>query len=130
MRSKDTLMRLQRFRYEEKRRQVSEIEAMIADFLRKQDDLDQQVKMEETRTGIADPSHFNYSLTAKAIRGRRDNLLQSIEDLRDQLAEARGQLEVVAEELHKAELLAEKSSAAGTGTHGAAAAHAPLGARS
>lgn len=109
MRSKDSVMRLQRFRFEEKRRQVSEIEMMIADFQRKHDDLDQQVKIEEGRTGVSDPSHFNYSLTAKAIRTRRDNLTKSIADLRDQLAEAKTQLEEVAADLHKAELLVEKS---------------------
>jgi len=109
MRSKDTVMRLQRFRFEEKRRQVGEIEAMISDFQRKQDDLDQQVKLEEGRTGVSDPAHFSYSLTAKAIRTRRDNLVRSIADLREQLAEAKARLEDVAADLHKAELLVEKS---------------------
>ena len=78
MRSKDTLLRLHRFRYDEKRRQVGEIEAMIADFRRKQDDLDLQIQAEEERSGVSDPEHFNYSMTAKALRGRRDNLLRSI----------------------------------------------------
>ena len=130
MRSKETVMRFHRFRYEEKRRQVAEIEAMIADFLRKQEDLDQQVRLEETRTGVADPSHFNYSLTAKAIRTRRDNLLRSIDDLKDQLAEAKAQLEQVAEELHKAELLAEKSSGSSTSPLGPGSLHITLPARS
>ena len=109
MRSKDSVLRLQRFRYDEKQRQVAEIEMMIAEFQRKQEDLDQQVKVEEGRTGVSDPVHFNYSLTAKAIRTRRDNLVKSINDLRDQLADARAQLDAVAGELHKAELLLEKS---------------------
>jgi flagellar protein FliJ len=73
MRSRDTLLRLHRFRTEEKRRQVADIEAMVADFLRKYDDLDQTVKFEEGRTGVTDPTHFNYSTAAKAARGRRDH---------------------------------------------------------
>ena len=50
--SRDTLLRLHRFRTEEKRRQVADIEAMIADLMRKHDDLDAQMKIEEQRTGV------------------------------------------------------------------------------
>jgi flagellar FliJ protein len=108
MRSRETLLRLHRFRTAEKRRQVADINFMIQDFTRKHDDLDAQVKLEEGRTGVNDPAHFNYSLTAKSARARRDNLMRSIADLRDQLAEA--ELALVAEEqdLRRAELLAEK----------------------
>lgn len=114
MRSKDTLLRLQRFRCDERRRQVVEIETMIAEFQRKHDDLDQQVKLEESRNGVCDPNHFNYSLTAKAIRTRRDNLMKSIADLRQQLHEAKAALEEAQAELHKAEMLAEKGAIAGS----------------
>ena len=88
MRSRETLLRLHRFRTEEKRRQVADMEFMIQDFMRKYEDLDAQVKFEESRNGVSDPAHFNYSLSAKATRGRRDNVMRSIAELRDQLAEA------------------------------------------
>ena len=68
MRSRETLLRLHRFRTEEKRRQAADIDGMIQDFMRKYDDLDQQVKLEEGRNGVSDPQHFNYSLSAKAAR--------------------------------------------------------------
>lgn len=108
MRSKSTVLKLQRFKYEDHRRQVGEIETMIAEFRRKQDELDKQVEIEEQRTGVSDPSHFNYSLTAKSIRNRRDNLNKSIADLQEQCVEARARLEESAAELHKAEALAGK----------------------
>ena len=109
MRSKTTVLKLQRFQYEDHRRQVGEIEGMIAEFQRKQDELDKQVQIEEQRTGVSDPNHFNYSLTAKSIRNRRDNLNKSIADLQEQCVEARARLEESAAELHKAEALAGKS---------------------
>jgi flagellar export protein FliJ len=112
MRSRDTLVRLARFRVEEKRRQVEDIDAMIQDFLRKYDDLDQTVKFEEQRTGIADPNHFNYSTAAKATRTRRDNLMKSIADLKDQSADAQAALDDSERELRKAEMLAEKETGA------------------
>ena len=88
MRSKDTLLRLHRFHVEEKRRQVGDIEMMMADFRRKQDDLDQQIAYEEQKTGVSDPAKFNYSMTAKSIRGRRENLVATIADLQAQLDRA------------------------------------------
>jgi flagellar export protein FliJ len=111
MRSRETLVRLHRFRTEEKRRQVADIEAMIADLLKKYDELDGHVKFEEGRSGVTDPNHFNYSMAAKAARTRRDNLMKSIADLRDQHEAALAALADEEAELRKVELLAEKENA-------------------
>ena len=119
MRSRDTLLRLHRFRTQEKRRQAADIESMIAEFMRKYDDLDIQVKIEESRNGVSDPAHFNYSLSAKAARGRRDNVMKSIGELKDQLAEARTALGEEEQELRRVEMLVEKEA-------GPAAAAAPV----
>ncbi len=110
MRSKDTLLRLHRFHVEEKRRQVGDIEMMMADFRRKQDDLDQQIAYEEQKTGVSDPSNFNYSMTAKSIRNRRENLLATISDLQAQLDRAHEAVAEEESELRKVELLAEKDA--------------------
>jgi flagellar FliJ protein len=111
MRSRETLLRLHRFRTEEKRRQVADIDGMIQDFTRKYDDLDAQVKIEESRNGVSDPNHFNYSLSAKAARGRRDNLMKSVAELRDQLNDAQSALADEERELRRAEMLVEKEAA-------------------
>lgn len=108
MRSRETLLRLHRFRTEEKRRQVADIDGMIQDFMRKFEDLDAQVKFEEGRTGVSDPAHFNYSMAAKAARSRRDNLMKSIGELKDQLNDAQTALTEEEQELRRAELLVEK----------------------
>jgi flagellar export protein FliJ len=85
---------------------------MIQDFTRKHEDLDAQVKFEEGRNGVSDPSHFNYSLSAKAARSRRDNLMRSIGELKDQLAEAQEALAMEEQELRRVEMLAEKEAGA------------------
>jgi hypothetical protein len=59
---------------------------------------------------VTDPNHFNYSMSAKATRGRRDNLMRSVNELRDQLAVAQNGLNEATSELRKAELLAEKET--------------------
>ena len=108
MRSRDTLIRLQQFKVEEKQRDVQDIESMIADFARKENDLLQMISNEEERSGISDPSHFSYPTTAKASRGRRDNLLKSIAELEVQKSLACDALEEEQSELRKLELLVEK----------------------
>jgi flagellar export protein FliJ len=108
MRSKDTILRLHRFKHEAKRRQVADIETMITEFLKKQDELDAHIRMEESRNGVTDPEHFNYSTAAKAARARRDNLLRSVGELKDQLDTAKGALREEESELRKVELLVEK----------------------
>jgi flagellar FliJ protein len=124
MRSRETLLRLHRFRTGEKRRQVADMEFMILDFTRKFDDLDAQVTFEESRNGVTDPAHFNYSLSAKSARGRRDNLLRSISELKDQLAEAQAGLAAEEEELRRVEMLAEKEGSAASAMPAQAAAQA------
>ncbi len=126
MRSQDTLLRLHRFRAGEKRRQATELDHMIQDFGRKFNDLDAQVKIEEGRNGVSDPAHFNYSLSAKAARARRDMVMKSIGELKDQLADALIALNEEETELRRVELMAEKdslnaSAAPGTGRQPAAA---------
>ena len=91
---------------------MADIDGMIQDFLRKYDDLDATVKFEESRNGVSDPAHFNYSLSAKAARGRRDNLMRSIAELKDQLEDVRTALSEEEQELRRAELLVEKEGGA------------------
>ena len=75
----ESLIRLKKFQVDEKRRQVTQIEMMIADFERMASELDQQIEIEQQKTGISDVAHFAYSTFAKAAIARRDNLLASIQ---------------------------------------------------
>jgi flagellar export protein FliJ len=108
MKSRDSVIRLKRFQADEKRRQVGQIEAMIAEFERMARELDDQIGAEESRTGIHDASHFAYSTFAKAAMQRRDNLNASAEELRVQLGPARRELDEALEELTKLEQILER----------------------
>ncbi len=114
MRSRETLLRLHRFRTEDRRRQAADIDGMIQDLTKKYDELDSHVRFEESRNGVTDPANVNYSMAAKATRGRRDNLLKSIADLKDQKAAVVAQLVDEEAELRKVELLMEKEGGAST----------------
>lgn len=108
MKSRETLIRLKRFHVDEKRRQVAQIETMIAEFGRMAADLDREIAVEQERAGITDPAHFAYPTYAKAALQRRDNLLRSGGDLKQQLDDARAALEEALDELKKVESLEER----------------------
>ena len=105
MKSRDTLIRLKRFQAEEKRRRVSQIEAMIAEFARMAADLDREIALEEQRSGVTDVNHFAYPTYARSARVRRDNLTHSADDLRPQLVEAKAHHDAALEELAKVQSL-------------------------
>jgi len=125
MKSRDSVIRLKRFHVEEKRRQVAQIEMMIAEFERMAKDLDDQILAEQERSGIHDAGHFAYPTFAKAATQRRDNLIASADELRERLAAARSAHDEALEDLHKQEAIAERDS---VGEKNAAAKPAPLAA--
>jgi flagellar export protein FliJ len=108
MKSRETLIRLKKFQVDEKRRKVAQIEAMIAEFDRMCGDLDREIKTEQERAGIHDPSHFAYPTYAKAAITRRDNLVRSAGELKMQLDEAQAMLGEAFEELKKVEMLEQR----------------------
>jgi flagellar protein FliJ len=112
MKSRETLIRLKKFQVDEKRRRVAQIEAMIADFDRMASDLDREVANEERRAGISDPAHFAYPTYARAARVRRENIVNSANELKGQLDAAKGELELAFEELKKVEILQDREVAA------------------
>jgi flagellar FliJ protein len=128
MKSREGLIRLKRFQVDEKRRQVTQIETMIAEFERMAKDLDDQINAEQERSGIRDVSHFAYPTFAKAAMQRRDNLLASAKELREQLATAQADCAEAVEELEKIQAIADRdhaneraSDGVGEGARGASA---------
>jgi flagellar export protein FliJ len=111
MKSRETLIRLKKFQVDEKRRRVTQIEGMIADFQRMSVDLEREIQTEQDRAGINDPSHFAYPTYAKAAIQRRENLTRSADELRIQLEDAKSLLSEAFEELKKVELLDERDQA-------------------
>ena len=104
----ESLIRLKKFQVDEKRRQVAQIEMMVNDFERMASELDQQIEIEHTKTGISDIAHFAYSTFAKAALSRRDNLLASANDMRGKLEAAQDALAEALEDLKKVELLDQR----------------------
>jgi flagellar export protein FliJ len=106
----ESLIRLKKFQVDEKRRQVVQIEMMVNDFQRMAAELDQQIEIEHTKTGISDVAHFAYSTFAKAALARRDNLLASAHDMLEKLEAAQDALAEAIEDMKKIELLDQREN--------------------
>ena len=105
MKTRENLVRLKRFQVNEKRRQLAQLELMVADFDRMANDLDAQILAEERKAGITDVNHFAYPTFAKAARQRRDNLRNSQTDMLQQKSGVEAALAEADAELAKAEAL-------------------------
>src|SRR5690606_15742147 len=108
MKSRQNLVRLKQFQVNEKRRQLAQLDMMIADFERMAAELDLQIAAEEKKAGITDISHFAYPTFAKAARQRRDNLIGSQEELKQQRESAQALLDEAEAELARAEALEQR----------------------
>lgn len=105
MKPRDNLVRLKEFQVTDRRRQLSQLELMIAEFDRMAAELESQIAIEERKAGITDISHFAYPTFAKAARLRRDNLKDLQADLLTQKAGIVAALEEAEAELAKAQAM-------------------------
>ncbi len=111
MKSRESLVRLKNFQVNEKRRQLKQLQMMMADFERMIRDLEAPIAFEEKKSGITDPNHFAYPTFAKAARQRADNLVGSIKELKFSRT-PQNWLEEAEAEYSKAAALEERDTAA------------------
>ena len=111
MKSRDSLVRLKEFQVNEKRRQLQQLQMMMAEFERMAKELEHQIGLEEKKSGITDPTHFAYPTFAKAARQRADNLQVSIRELKTQQEAAELAGEEAQAEFARAAALEERDGA-------------------
>jgi flagellar export protein FliJ len=110
MKARENLVRLKQFQVNDKRRQLLQLDMMIAEFERMAGELEVQITAEEKKAGITDMNHFAYPTFAKAARLRRDNLKNSQHDLLQQRNTAESVLAEAEAELSKAEMLESRDA--------------------
>ena len=86
-----------------KARKVASLKAMVIDFEHMASVLARDIAAEEERTGVRSSTHIAYSTLAKAMTLRRNNLLESVTDLKAMLDIARRELGAAEAELHALE---------------------------
>ena len=108
MKPRESAVRVKEFAVREKRRRLAQLDLMIGEFNRMADELTLQIESEERKAGITDPAHFAYPTFAKAARQRRDNILNSRQDLADKRAAAVEEVAGAESELARAEALDQR----------------------
>ena len=111
MKSRDSLVRLKEFQVKEKRRQLQQLQLMMSEFERMAKELVHQISVEETKSGITDPTHFAYPTFAKAARQRADNLEVSIRELKVQQEAAEAAMADAEAEFERASALENRDMA-------------------
>jgi hypothetical protein len=66
-------------------REATQTRTLIADLTRIVEILNEEISSQEQASGVADPSRAEYRALARTLRARRDNLLETISALRQQL---------------------------------------------
>ncbi|WP_455476743.1 flagellar export protein FliJ [Bartonella sp. B41] len=107
MKPREGMVRLKMFQARGKRREIAQLEMMIAEFKKMVLELEAQIINEERKSGISDVHHFAYSSFAYSARKRRDNLVNSIHDLQFQKENAEIALREISTELRCVQLLEE-----------------------
>jgi hypothetical protein len=108
MKPRESAVRVKEFAVREKRRRLAQLDLMISEFNRMADELTLQIESEERKAGITDPGHFAYPTFAKAARLRRDNIINSRQDLADKRAAAVDEVNAAEGELARAEALDQR----------------------
>lgn len=111
MKSREPLIRAKRFKIDDARRRLAQIDTMIGEFDRMASEMERDIAAEEQRSGITDPRHFAYPPLAASARARRENLVRSADDLRVQRAEAQAVYDEAQAELVLAEAAGERERA-------------------
>lgn len=99
MKFREAAVRFKRFEANNKAQIAAELEHTIRAFESLAYDLDRQVKAEEERTGVKDPTHFGYSTFARSASQRRGNLRASVARLRAKLGVAQRECDEALEQL-------------------------------
>lgn len=107
MKSRETLIKLHRFRADEAKTKLAGLEMIRADLGRKVAELDAHLSEEGRRASENDIGRFAYPSFARSIRERKEKLAASIAEIERSIAEARIELQEAYQDLKKFELAEE-----------------------
>jgi flagellar export protein FliJ len=107
MKTRESIIRLQRFRVDESRRKLQALEGMKAELEKKSGELEVTVAAEQRRAIEDEIGRYAYPGFARAINARRENIVKSIEAVEAQIAAAQEELNAAYRDLKKFELAEE-----------------------
>ncbi len=103
----NNLIRIHKWQLDEKRRAISDMEHLLAGFQDQLAKLDREQQMELRVAGQNEETRFAYVNYAKAAGVRRENLVASITDAEQRIAEAQEEVAEIYQDLKKYEISEE-----------------------
>ena len=107
MKSRESLIRLHRFKVDEIRRRLKLLDDMRADLAKKMSDLELMMQEEQRRAAHSDLGRLAYPSFARSVVQRRENIQRSIDEIEKQAASVTEELQAAYRELKKYEIAAE-----------------------
>jgi flagellar FliJ protein len=104
-----TLIRMHRWRLEEMRRELGELEGLHADLRRRRENLEQELRAEQQLAASSPEWSYTYSGYATSYMHRRDKLEESIREVEATLVDARERVRDAFQEVKKYELVEERT---------------------
>src|SRR4029079_5345542 len=107
MKSRETLIRLHRFKVDEIRRRLKLLDDMRADLAKKMSDLEVMMQDEQRRAAHSDLGRLAYPSFARSVVARRENIQRSIDEIERQLSRDTEVLQAACRELKNYEMPAD-----------------------
>jgi len=107
MKSRESLIRLHRFKVDEIRRRLKLLDDMRADLAKKMSDLELMMQEEQRRAAHSDLGRLAYPSFARSVVQRRENIQRSIDEIEKQAASVTEELQAAYRELKKYEIAAD-----------------------
>lgn len=107
MKSRESLIRLHRFKVDEIRRRLKSLDDMRADLTKKMSDLEVMMQEEQRRAAHSDLGRLAYPSFARSVVQRRENIQRSIDEVEREAAQVTEQLQAAFRELKKYEIAAD-----------------------
>jgi len=110
MKSREALIRLNRFRVDEIRKRLKSLDDMRADLTKKMTDLETMVQDEQRRAQQSDLGRLAYPTFARSVMARRENIQRTIDEVEKQAAVVTEELQGAYRELKKYEIVADSEA--------------------
>lgn len=107
MKSREALIRLNRFRVDEIRKRLKSLDDMRSDLARKMSDLETMMQEEQRRSQQSDLARLAYPTFARSVMARRENIQRTIDEVDKQAASVTEELQGAYRELKKYEIVAD-----------------------
>lgn len=110
MKSREALIRLNRFRVDEIRKRLKSLDDMRADLTKKMSDLETMVQDEQRRALQSDLGRLAYPTFARSVMARRENIQRSVDEVEKQAGSVTEELQGAYRELKKYEIVADNEA--------------------